>query len=95
MAKHEIRLRDRSIDTSTLERHRNYSLLLKQHRRSKRIKRTRQFFIYTLLLAVVVVLLLLVISYAMVRLERNREQQKDLKTSMLPAHFPKNNSAFL
>ena len=83
MAKHEIKLRSQSLDDSTLERHRNYSLLLKEHKRSRRIKRTRQFFLYTLLIAVVVVLILLVISYVMVRLERNREQQKDLKTSMV------------
>ena len=52
---------------------------------------------YTLLIAVVVVLLLLVISYILVRLERNREEQKDLKTSMTsaPVHFRENYFTFL
>lgn len=95
MAKHEIKLRERSIDSTTLERHRDYSQLLKQHRRSTRIRRTKQFFLYTFLVAVVVVLLLLVISYVMVQLEKNREEQKDVKTSMvLPIISEKNISLF-
>ena len=71
------------IDETTLERHRNYSLLLKQHKQAKRFKRTKQFFIYSLLIAVVVLFLLLV-SYILVRLERERELKKEgTKTSML------------
>jgi hypothetical protein len=89
MAKNEIKLRKRLIDDTTLERHRNYSLLLKQHTRAKRIKRTKQFFIYSLLVAVVVVLLLLLVSYFLVRLERERElKRKGIKTSMV---IPANN----
>jgi hypothetical protein len=84
MAKNEIKLRKRLIDETTLERHRNYSLLLKQHERAKRLKKTKQFFIYTLLVAVVVILLLLLVSYFLVRLERERELKKDgTKTSVL------------
>jgi len=83
MARNEIKLRRRLIDDTTLERHRNYSLLLKQHERAKRIKRTKQFFIYTLLIAVVITLLLLLVSYILVRLERNRElKEKGTKTSL-------------
>ena len=83
MAKNEIRLRKRLIDQTTLQRHRNYSLLLKQHKRDKRFKTTRQFFIYTLLVAVVVTLILLLVSYFMLRLERERElKQKGTKTAM-------------
>ncbi|HEV8515851.1 MAG TPA: hypothetical protein VGQ59_21365, partial [Cyclobacteriaceae bacterium] len=73
MAGNEIKLRKRLIDETTLERHRNYSLLLKQHRRAKRFKRTKLFFIYSLLIAVVITLLLLLVSYFLVRLERERE----------------------
>lgn len=82
MAKNEINLRRRLIDDTTLERHRNYSLLLKQHERARRIKRTKQFFLYTLLIAVVVTLLLLLVSYILVRMERDRElKEKGTKTS--------------
>lgn len=70
------------IDDTTLQRHRNYSLLLKQHERKKRIQRTRRFFLYTLLIAVVVILLLTLVSYILVRLEKNRElKQTPDKTS--------------
>jgi hypothetical protein len=84
MARNEIKLRKRLIDETTLERHRNYSILLKQHQREKRTKKMRQFFIYSLLIAAVVVLLLLLVSYVLVRLERNRElKEKDTKTSLV------------
>ena len=89
MARNEIKLRKRLIDESTLERHRNYLLLLKQHERAKRFKRTKQFFIYSLLIAVVVTLLLLLVSYILVRLERERELKKEgTKTSMLVPNKP-------
>jgi hypothetical protein len=83
MAKNEIKLRKRLIDETTLERHRNYSLLLKQHERAKRLKKTKQFFIYSLFVAIVVILILLLVSYFLVRLERERELKKGTKTSVL------------
>ena len=96
MARNEIKLRKRLIDETTLERHRDYSLLLKRHERAKRIKRTKQFFIYSLLIAAVLILLLLLVSYILVRLERNRElKEKDTKTSMISIadkNIKKNNS---
>jgi hypothetical protein len=83
MAKNEIKLRKRLIDETTLERHRNYSLLLKQHERAKRLKKTKQFFMYSLLVAVVVILLLLLVSYFLVRIERERELKgKGTKTAI-------------
>jgi len=87
MAKTEIKVRKRLIDETTLERHRNYSLLLKQHERARRLKRTKQFFIYSILIAAALVLLLLLVSYILVRLERNRElRENDSKTSMITVH---------
>ena len=83
MANNEIKLRKRLIDDTALERHRNYSLLLKQHERSKRLRKTKQFFLYTLLVAVVVILLLLWVSYFLVKTERERELKvKGAKTAM-------------
>ena len=84
MAKSEIKLRRRLIDDTTLERHRDYSLLLKKHQRANRIKKTKQFLLYSLLIAVVVTLLLVLVSYILVRMERNRElKEKGIKTSTL------------
>jgi|SRR5579872_1443575 len=97
MARNEIKLRKRLIDETTLDRHRNYSLLLKQHEREKRIKRTKRFFIYSLLVAAVLVLLLTLVSYILVRLERNRElKEKNTKTSLISIGDGrlKNNSCF-
>jgi CHASE1-domain containing sensor protein len=85
MAKSEIKLRRQLIDGTTLERHRDYSLLLKKHERAKRIKKTKQFLLYSLLIAVVLTLLLLLVSYILVRMERNRElKEKGIKTTTLP-----------
>jgi hypothetical protein len=90
MARNEIKLRKNLIDETTLERHRNYSLLLKQHKQAKRFKRSKQFFIYSLLIAVVVTLLLLLVSYILVRLERERELKKEgTKTSIVIPNSPK------
>jgi hypothetical protein len=84
MARSEIKLRRRLIDDTTLERHRDYSLLLKKHERAKRIRKTKQFLIYSLLIAVVITLLLLLVSYVLVRMERKRElEEKGIKTSLL------------
>jgi hypothetical protein len=84
MARHEIRLRKKLIDDVTLQRHRDYSLLLKQHERAKRIKGVKQFFFYSLLIAVVVVLLLILVSYVLFRLEKDRElKEKGTKTSVV------------
>jgi len=84
MAKNEIKLRKRLIDDLSLQRHRNYSLLLKQHERQKHIHRAKRFFLYSLLVAMVIVLLLSLVSYFLVRLEKNREfKQKEEKTSMV------------
>ena len=82
MAKSEIRLRKRLIDDTTMERHRDYSSLLRKHARAERIKKTKQFLIYSLLIAVVITLLLLLVSYVLVRMERNRElKEKGVKTT--------------
>lgn len=83
MARNEIKLRKRLIDDATLERHRDYSLLLRQHERTKRIKKTKQFFIYSILVAIVVTLLLMLVSFILVRLERKRElKERDAKPSV-------------
>ncbi len=88
MAKNEIKIRKNRVDDTTLQRHRDYSLLLKQHERSKRVKRTKRFFFYTLLVAVIVVLLLSLVSYILVRLERSRElKEKGEKTSFVQLDF--------
>jgi hypothetical protein len=91
MARNEIKLRKRLIDETTLERHRNYSLLLKQHKQAKRFKRTKQFFLYTLLVAVAVTLLLLLVSYLLVRFEREREQKKEGTKTAISHQSRKNN----
>ncbi len=79
MAKHEIKLRKQLIDSDTLQRHRNYSALLKLHERAKRVRKTKRFFIYTLVIAVVTVLLLIVFSYWVLKLEKEREPKHGIK----------------
>jgi len=58
--------------------------LLKKHQRANRIKKTKQFLLYSLLIAVVVTLLLVLVSYILVRMERNRELKEK---GSRPQHF--------
>lgn len=83
MARNEIKLRRQLIDDATLERHRDYSQLLKQHQVAKRKKRTRRFFIFTLIIAVVTVLILILVSYLALRWEKEREQKLTPRSSNL------------
>ena len=76
MAKNKIKLRRQLIDESALQRHRNYGLLLQQHQRAQRRKKTRQLFIYALVLAVATILVLILVSYFMVKWEKEREQKR-------------------
>ena len=69
------------IDESAFERHRDYGLLLQRHQRAQRRKKTRQIFIYALLVAVVTVLALIIISYFMVKWEKERELKRHIKSS--------------
>ena len=83
MARNEIKLRKRIVDEGALQRHRNYGLLLQRHQHEQRRKKTRQVFIYTLLIAVVTILVLIVISYFMVKWEKNRELKRNGKTAQV------------
>jgi hypothetical protein len=82
MAKNEIKVRRRLIDDTTLQRHRDYSLVLKKHERAKRRQQSKRFFVYTILIAVAVILLLLLVSYVLVRMEKNRELKDKTKPSI-------------
>ncbi|MBS1681395.1 MAG: hypothetical protein JST48_06765 [Bacteroidetes bacterium] len=82
MERNEIKLRRKLLDEATLQRHRNYSLLLKQHQIGRRKKRVRRFFIFTLLVAVITVLILIWFSYFAVKLERERKPSKKEGTSL-------------
>jgi hypothetical protein len=81
MARNEIKLRKQLIDDDTLQRHRDYSLLMRRHERTRRAKKTKNIFIYSLIVAVITVLLLIITSYFMVRWEKEREL-KNTKPAM-------------
>lgn len=61
MGKVKVRIRKEPVSADSLERHKNYSVLLKQHERKKRYKRTLQWFFYSL---IVTIILLLLVSLA-------------------------------
>jgi len=79
MAKNEIKLRTHLLNENALQRHRNYALLLQQHKRERRKKKTRRIFFFSIIVAVVTVLLLTLVSYFMVKWEKEREQKKNDK----------------
>lgn len=84
MAKNEIRLRRKLIDEIALQRHRDYGLLLQRHQREQRRKKTKQIFIYSLLVAIVTILILIVLSYFLVKWEKERENNKMGKVHQAP-----------
>jgi len=81
MAKNEIKLRKQLVDENALQRHRNYSLLLQKHYRQQRKKRSRKIFMYSIMIAVITVLLLIIVSYLMVKWERERELKEQQKSN--------------
>lgn len=81
MSRNEIKLRRQLIDEDSLQRHRNYGLLLQRHEREQRRKKTKQIFIYSLVVAVVLVLLLILASYFIVKWEKERELKNGGKTT--------------
>ena len=83
MSRNEIKLRRQLIDESSLQRHRNYGLLLQRHEREQRKRKTWRIFIYSLVFAVVTVLLLIIASYFIVKWEKERELKKDGTTQQI------------
>lgn len=81
MAKSEIKLRKDTLDDAMLKRYQNYPELLRQHQRQRRKRTGKRFIIYSFVIAVIIVLLLTVVSYWLVRLERQREKSKPQKIS--------------
>lgn len=77
MGRNEIKLREKQVTADTLKRYRNYSALLKKVERNKRYKETLRIFIISLIVTFVV-LLLIVLSYVIVKWEREREQKNSL-----------------
>jgi len=75
MGRNEIKLR-RQLATDDIQRYRNYSELLEKHERIRRHRRTLKFFLYTLVVTVVIVLFLIVVSYLVIRLEKQQEQKR-------------------
>ena len=69
------------IDEGALQRHRNYSALLQLHEREQRKKRTKRIFIYSFVVAVVTILLLIVVSYFIIKWERERELKEREKAN--------------
>ena len=81
MARHEIKLRRQLIDESALQRHRNYSVLLKLHKSEQKKRRTKRIFIYSFVIAVITILLLTLASYFILKWEKERELKKNGQTN--------------
>lgn len=78
MGKVEIKIRKKILTPDNLQRHRNYSALLKKYERNKRFKRALRIFLYSLALTIFV-LALIFISMWKVLLDKEQEQKNQLK----------------
>lgn len=68
MGRSEIKLRKQLVPDE-IHRHRNYDVLMKQHKRSLLFRQTVRYFLYSLI-ATVVVLSLIMISFYMIQLKK-------------------------
>jgi hypothetical protein len=74
MGRNEIRLREQ-LSTGNIQRHRDYRVLMKQHRKSKLFRQTVRFFLYSLVVTFIV-LLLITLSFYVIQMKKNQEEQK-------------------
>ena len=85
MGRNEIKLRE-ELMTGQIHRHRNYDVLLKQHRRSRLFKQTVRFFIYSLIVTFIV-LILITLSYYVIQLQKKHRQDRSKdRVSMTAIH---------
>ena len=68
MERNEIKLR-RDLSPGDIHRHRDYTVLMKRHKRSKLFKRTFRLFFYSLIVTFVV-LILIMISWYVIQLKK-------------------------
>ena len=76
MGNNEIKIRRKILEPEDIGRYRNYAALVHKFKRQKRMRRTVKLFAYSIMVTLVAVLVIVVISFLMVRLERNRQQKK-------------------
>ena len=82
MGRSEIKLRDKRLTADTVKGYRNYSALLKKVERDRRYKQTVRIFIISLIVTFIV-LMLIVLSYLIVKWERDREKKNKFDTSSI------------
>lgn len=82
MGRNEIKLRDKRLAADTVKGYRNYSALLKRVERDRRYKQTVRIFIISLIVTFIV-LLLIVLSYLIVKWEKDREKKSNFATSSI------------
>lgn len=85
MGSNEIRLRKQRLNPRQIARHRDYSELMRKHRRGLKTKQLLLVVVY-----IIVVLILILLSFIAIRLEKEREkkinstdQWSDQTTSLL------------
>ena len=67
MGSNEIRLRKQKLNPGRIARHRNYAELMRKHRRGLKTKQLLLLVIY-----VIIVLILVLLSFAVIRIEKNK-----------------------
>jgi flagellar biogenesis protein FliO len=82
MGRNEIKLREKRLNSENVKRYRNYSALLKKVEREKRYRQTLRIFL-TSLVVTLVVLILLIISYLLVKWERQRQHSAQPTSSQV------------
>ena len=92
MGRTEIKLREKRLAADTIKRYRNYSALIKKVERDKRYRQTFRIFIISLIVTFIV-LLLVVLSYVVIKWEKEREGFKKAKTVASELPFPMPNSS--
>lgn len=72
-----IKLRRDLLSPERIQRHKNYSNVLRQFERKKKFDRAMRLFIYSLVIAVIVLFLVLGALWVYVRMEKERNIKKN------------------
>ena len=72
------------ITGSQIQRHRNYSTLMKEHERSKRFKQAVRLFLYSLFTTIFIVLLVILSYYVVTHLQKKQDKGNEpVKTALM------------
>ena len=82
-SKINIKLRRDLLSPERIDRHKNYSNVLRQFERKKRFDRAKKLFVYSLVIAVIVLFLVLGAVWVYLRLAKEKSERKNNQSALI------------